>query len=113
VRRYTLRLDGFVSIKAPLSGGELVTRPVTFTGRSLTVNFATSAAGDLRVELQDSDGSPLPGFTLEDADPAFGDAIERTLHWRAGSDVSSLAGRPVRLRFVLRDADLYAFRFVP
>jgi hypothetical protein len=113
VRRYTLRLDGFVSINAPLSGGELVTRPVTFTGRSLTVNFATSAAGDLRVELQDADGSPLPGFTLEDADPAFGDAIERTFHWRAGSDVSSLAGRPVRLRFVLRDADLYAFRFVP
>ncbi|MBM3866727.1 MAG: hypothetical protein FJ381_12720 [Verrucomicrobia bacterium] len=113
VRRYTLRLDGFVSINAPMSGGELVTRSITFTGRSLTVNFATSAAGDLRAELQDADGRPLPGFTLEESDPAFGDAIERTLHWKAGSDVSALAGRPVRLRFVLRDADLYAFRFAP
>ena len=28
LRRYTYRIDGFVSMQAPLSGGEFVTRPV-------------------------------------------------------------------------------------
>ena len=113
LRRYTLRLDGFVSIHAPMSGGELVTKPFTFTGRRLTLNFASSAAGDIRVELQDASGRPIPGFALADAEPMFGDAIERTVHWKSGSDVGAWAGKPVRLRFVLRDADLYALRFAP
>ena len=28
-------------------------------------------------------------------------------------DVGALAGRPVRLRFVMRDARLYSFQFLP
>ncbi len=111
LRRYTLRLDGFVSIYAPMKGGELLTKPLTFTGAKLAMNFASSAAGSIRVELQDPDGKPIPGFTLEDSEEHFGDAIERVVHWKAGSDVSSLAGKSVRLRFALRDAHLYAIQF--
>jgi hypothetical protein len=111
VRRYTLRLDGFVSVSAPMSGGELVTKPLTFTGSKLTLNFATSAAGDIRVEIQDAGGKPLPGFALDDCPPTFGDAIERAVTWKNGGDVSALAGKPVRLRFALKDADLYSFKF--
>lgn len=112
IRRYTLRLDGFVSVNAGWEGGELVTRPLTFDGSRLTMNFATSAAGRIRVELQAADGQPLPGFTLEDCEEVFGDATERTVAWKSGSDVSRLAGTPVRLRFELQDADLYSFRFL-
>lgn len=112
LRRYTLRLDGFVSVSAPMSGGELVTKPFTFIGNKLTLNFATSAAGDLRVEIQDANGKPLPGFALDDCPPIFGDAIERAVTWKNGGDVSALVGKPVRLRFTLKDADLYAFQFV-
>lgn len=111
IRRYTLRLDGFVSMNAPLSGGELITHPVSFSGDRLTINFASSAAGDVCVEIQDAAGNPLPGFALEECPPLFGDALERTVTWQQGSDVGSLAGQAVRLRFVLRDADLYSFRF--
>lgn len=111
LRRYTLRLDGFVSIHAPMSGGELVTKPFTFTGKSLTMNFATSAAGGVKVEIQDAEGQPIPGFTLSDCEEHFGDALERTVVWKNGTDVSSLAGKSVRLRFTLKDADLYAIRF--
>lgn len=111
LRRYTLRLDGFVSINAPLSGGELITKPLAFAGDTLTLNFATSAAGDIRIEIQDATGTPIPGFTLDDCSPVFGDAIERTVTWKNGRDVGKLAGKSVRLRFVLRDADLYSFRF--
>lgn len=111
LRRYSLRLDGFVSINAPLSGGELVTKPLTFTGKTLSLNFATSAAGDLRIEIQDANGQPIPGYALDECAEVFGDSLNRRVTWKSGSDVSSLAGKPVRLRFVLRDVDLFSFRF--
>jgi hypothetical protein len=111
LRRYTLRLDGFVSVAAPAAGGELFTRPFTFTGNRLLLNFSSSAAGGLEVEIQAPDGSACPGFALGDCQPVFGDAIERLVTWKTGPDVGSLAGKPVRLRFRLKDADLFAFRF--
>ena len=112
LRRYTLRLDGFVSIRAPMAGGELITKPMTFTGSRLSLNFATSAAGSLRVEIQDDSGKPLPGFALADSESHLGDTIERHATWKGGQDVGALAGKAVRLRFVLRDADLYSLRFI-
>lgn len=111
VRRYTLRLDGFVSIEAPQAGGLLVTRPVVFTGRALELNVATSAAGSVRVELQSPDGSPVAGHTFAEADDLYGDTVARTVTWQGQHDVHQLAGRPVRLAFRLADADLYSFRF--
>lgn len=113
LRRYTLRLDGFVSVNAPLSGGELVTRPLVFQGDQLHLNFATSAAGSIRVEIQDAQGRPLPGFGLAECYELFGDTVDRVVRWKSGSSVRKLAGKVVRLRFVLRDADLYSFRFAP
>lgn len=71
----------------------------------------TSAAGDIRVEIQDVAGKPQPGFALGECPPVFGDTIERMIAWKSESDVSKLAGQTVRLRFVLSDADLYSFRF--
>jgi hypothetical protein len=75
-RRYTLRTDGFMSIHAPLDGGEILTKPLVFEGKKLILNFATSAAGEIKVELQDAHGTPIPGFTLADAKPLIGDAIK-------------------------------------
>jgi hypothetical protein len=109
--RYVLRADGFASVHAPFRGGELVTKPFTFTGSKLEVNFETSAAGGLRVEIQDEGGKPFPGFALTDCPETIGDEIDRIVSWSAGTDVGSLAGKAVRLRFVLRDADLYSLRF--
>lgn len=111
-RRYTIRIDGFVSVHAPLRGGELITRPLVFAGKRLVLNFSTSAAGTVQVELQTPEGQPLEGFTLSDCHLVFGDELDRVVSWTGGSDVSALAGRPIRVRFVLRDADLYSFQFV-
>ena len=114
LRRHTIRLDGFVSVQAPASGGELVTRPLVFSGGELTLNFSASAAGSVRVEiLQDEEDLPLKGYTLDDCREVLGDDLERRVVWGENSDVSHLAGIPVRLRFQMRDADLYAFRFRP
>ncbi|WP_236974178.1 hypothetical protein [Membranihabitans maritimus] len=111
LRRYTLRIDGFVSIYAPMNGGEVVTKPLVFKGDNLNINFSSSAAGEILVELLDEKGQPIPGFGLSECDPVFGDAIERTVSWKGRINVSAIAGKPVKLRFVLKDADLYSFQF--
>ena len=89
----------------------MTTKPLRFSGNRLAINYSTSAAGGVRVEIQDADGKPIPGFALEDCPEIIGDQIERTVSWKQGSDLSALAGQPIRLRFVLQDADLFAFQF--
>ncbi|MDA0834500.1 MAG: hypothetical protein O3A29_14575 [Planctomycetota bacterium] len=111
LRRYSLRTDGFVAATAPYTGGELITKPFIFSGNELELNFATSAAGSIRVEIQTVDGQPIEGFSADDAVETIGNEIDRTVHWNSGSDVSSLAAKPVRLRFVMHDAELFSFRF--
>lgn len=113
ITRYRLRLDGFASVHAPYAGGELITKPFRFTGRTLEINFASSAAGGVRVELQTPEGQPIAGRTLADAREMIGDELARRVGWRGGEDLGEFAGRPVRLRVVMRDADLYSLRFVP
>lgn len=110
-RRYALRIDGFVSVNAPLDTGEFITHPLQFTGAELEINYSTSAAGQLRVEVQDVDGKAIPGFSLEDCEPIYGDHIARTVRWNDASDVSALAGKPIRIRFEASDADLYSLKF--
>lgn len=106
------RLDGFVSADAPYEGGEMTTPPIVFGGQRLELNLDCSAAGDARVEILNADGDPIEGFTLAQADLLQGNALRRIVTWRGSDDVSRLAGRPVRLRFVMRSAKLYAFQFV-
>ncbi len=109
--RGTVRTDGFVSVNAPYHGGEMVTKPFTFEGSRLVLNASTSAAGSIRVEMQDADGRPLPGLTLADCPEIYGDELELPVPWPPQARLSGWAGTPVRLRFVMRDADLYAMRF--
>ncbi len=112
LRRYSLRVDGFVSLHAPLIGGELITKPLIFSGSQLKLNVSTSAAGTVRIEIQDVNGQPFPGFALGDCQEVYGDDLQRTVVWAKTADLSALAGRAVRLRFEISDADLYSYRFV-
>ena len=110
-RRYTLRLDGFVSVNASMKGGEVITKPIVFEGRMLELNFSSSAAGSIQVEIQDENGRPIPGYTLADCPEIFGDSVNRMTSWKHGSDISGLKGKTICLRFALKDADLFAFKF--
>jgi hypothetical protein len=112
IRRYTLREDGFVSAHAGRGGGVLVTKPITFDGDRLEVNYATSAAGVVRVGIQDADGRPIEGYSAAACEDLIGDEIDTTITWRGDPDVGALADRQVRLRFELEEADLYSFRFL-
>ena len=111
LRRGTLRLDGFVSVNARWAGGEFVTHPLSFEGSELVINHSTSAAGSIRVEVQNEDGRPLDGFAMQDCQEIFGDEIERVVDWGSGSGLGALAGKTIRLRFAMQDADLYAVQF--
>ena len=111
LERYSLRLDGFASLHAGYDGGEMVTKPFTFSGDELEINYATSAAGSIRVELQDESGRPLPGYTLAEAREIIGDQISRTVTWTDGPSVAKLQGKTIRLRVVLADADLFSLQF--
>ena len=109
-RRYSIRMDGFVSVNAPLTGGEIVTRPLVFAGDVLELNVSTSAAGRVRAELQSLDGKPIPGFSLDDCVDVVGDRIDFPVRWKQDALIGKLAGQPVRLRLAISDADVYAFR---
>lgn len=130
LRRFTVRLDGFVSMQASSIGGEFTTKllclgkldspsansAATEGGRhkfetALVINFATSAAGSIRCEIQNETREPLPGYALSDCDEIYGDSVERAVTWRGKADMAALAGSAVRLRFVMQDADLYSIRF--
>ncbi|MBN1819051.1 MAG: hypothetical protein JW828_16955 [Sedimentisphaerales bacterium] len=111
IRRYTCRIDGFVSLRAGFTGGRVITKPLLFAGDVLRMNFSTSAAGSVQVEIQDINGKAVPGFGLADCPEMYGDAIEKEVAWKSGGDVGTLAGRPIRIHFILRDADVFAFGF--
>lgn len=111
LRRFVYRVDGFVSLHGGPDGGRLVTKVLSFRGNRLQLNYRTSETGQVRVELQNEDGAPVPGFSLADCQPLTGDAVDRNVTWRSGSDVSSLIGKPVRVCFDVRDADVFAWKF--
>ncbi len=111
VRRFTFRMDGFVSVRAAAAGGSLLTKPLRFSGKHLTINAVTAATGQIRVELVDTAGAAIPGLSLDDCQPFRGDAIEHTVAWKDDHALANWAGKPIRLRFELRDADLFALRF--
>jgi hypothetical protein len=80
------------------------------------LNYATAAAGSIQVEIQDAGGNPLAGFALQDSIPIWGDEIEGVARWRRADNrdrdqLRRVAGMPVRLRFVMTDADLFSLRF--
>ncbi|MGE3315274.1 MAG: hypothetical protein AB7O26_09170 [Planctomycetaceae bacterium] len=105
------RLDGFVSADADHLGGHLRTPEIVFRGSALRLNIDTGAMGTAFVEIQDEHGRPIPGYTMADCEEIGGNYIDQRVYWKGKSDVSSLAGKPVRLRINLKRAKLYAFQF--
>lgn len=104
--RYALRLDGFYSWRCDYTPGQILTKPIIFDGDAMSINFATSCAGFVRIRLLDAEGKALEGY---DSGCLFGDSIERNVQFEKPLDV--LAGQTIRMEFSMKDADLYSFRF--
>ena len=82
---------------------------MTIDGSRLSLNLSTSASGFAKVVLLDEAGKELPGFGESDANELVGDAIDITAAWKNAPRLESLKSRTVRIKFLLRDADLYSF----
>jgi hypothetical protein len=115
LRRYSLRMDGFVSINAPMKGGKLISKPIRFSGSKMSLNFSSSARGGIRVGFTDKEGKPLAGYSFNDCPWIYGDSLTRRVEWVQSDEiidnVDSITGQPVKLVFELKDADLYSFKF--
>ncbi|MCR5457759.1 MAG: hypothetical protein K6F14_06755 [Clostridiales bacterium] len=106
--RYQIRKDGFACYT---SGGDekvLVTKPIVFKGNNLHLNFETSAYGSIYVSILDEAGNEISdGESVE----VFGNNIDRRVVFDNGFDLSSVEGKPIRIRFRMKDAKLYSMKF--
>ena len=111
----TLRRDGFVSMRAGNKEGFLTTEKLSFDGKYFFVNADVKAKGaQLKVELLDADGNPIPGFTKRDCVVMRGaDKTKQLITWKGKQDLTELHGRTIRAKFYLTRGDLYAFWISP
>ena len=101
-----LRLDGFVSLDAEAEG-TIVTKPFMLNGGHPYVN-AEVGKGELRAEMLDAETmKPLPGLSVQQCIPLNGDHLCARIAWKGQPRL--VHEKAVRLRFVLRQAKLYAF----
>ena len=108
-----LRRDGFVSYSSSGGAGELLTVPVVFSGSHLFVNV-DCPEGELKVEVLDADTlMPLPELSLGNCRAVREDKTMVEIKWKGVKDISALAGKNVRFRFVLENGDLYSFWVSP
>ena len=102
----TLRLDGFVSLKAGKEGGQVTTKTLELSD-SLTVN--ADVRGELRVEIVGEQGRAIKGFSETDCDPIRSDSTNHVVTWNGKSNLRALRKKPVRLKFIMRDGNLFSF----
>ncbi len=108
----TLRKDGFASLDAGRTPGEILTRKLVGAAGPLHLNYQCRPGGSIKVEVLDEDGRPLPGYTRDDCPPLDGDNISETVTWRSHKELPA-GPSPLRLRFILQDASLYSFNAGP
>jgi hypothetical protein len=106
----TLRTDGFARLRAGRQKGKVLTKPIVAHGQQLYLNFATSAAGTVRIDVLNTEGKAIEGFSGRAAAKLFGDSVHHPVKWSKKRNWSELAGRTIRLRFSLTEADLYALQ---
>lgn len=106
----TLPRDRYVAWQDGTAEGVLRTVPLRLSGQELHLNL-DAARGATRVALLGLDGSPLPGYSLEDCLPLTADGLDQVVQWRGSSDLSALNGEMVRLLFALRHSALYTWEY--
>jgi len=104
-----LRRDGFASLDAGAKPGLVVTRPLTFGGKTLLLNADIAPGGHVRVALQDVSGKIVAPYTLGGCKPVTGDVLEARVSWAGRRIIRNTAGKSLRLVFELKKAKLYSF----
>jgi hypothetical protein len=102
-----VKRDRYVARRSGEKGGTLTTPLVTLDGKQLTLN-ADAQGGEVRVQVRDTSGQPIPGLSFADCQPVTDDSMNAPLRWKSKS-LADVAGKPVRLEFALKNASLFAF----
>jgi hypothetical protein len=102
-----LRRDGFASMDGG-ANGELLTRPVRFSGRHLFVN-ATAGKGSVEAEIVEGRGRVIQGFERANSVAVKADGTRLALGWKKRKDLAGEAEQEVSIRFFVRNASLYSF----
>ncbi|MCC7086670.1 MAG: hypothetical protein IT427_16850 [Pirellulales bacterium] len=89
--------------------GSLQTAPFVLQGSTLLINGIVPANGSLQVELLDEFDKVISGFDQATCRPIEGDSLALTVAWEHGR-MSSLQGRVVSLRFLLKGSQLFGYR---
>jgi hypothetical protein len=106
-----VRQEGFASLTTGAEGATLVTRPLRAAGGALHVNAAVRPGGELRVEVQDAAGNPLDGFGTTDGAAIRADGVRLAVRWGDRASDPAWSQRDIKLKFTLRDAELFGFVF--
>lgn len=104
-----LRLDGFVSLDADGTEGEVTTKTLEAAGDGLYLNVDVKTGGAAKIEVLGADDTAIPSFGLADCAELEGNGVRQQVNWHGGAAWESLAGRAVKLRIRLTNASLYAF----
>ena len=106
----TLRRDGFVALRAGNQPGIVITKPFKLIGDRLSVNV-DAGMGEIRVEVLDVHGQPIPGYTGNNAPRVSGvNDLTWQPRWKSVSNLAALRNQVIRLKFTLQNARLYAFQ---
>jgi len=106
------RIDGLLSLRNEGDdGGVITTKAIIFEGKTMRINTNINNGGSLKVEFLDEDNEPIPGFTKLMALPIHGNKYAATIKWKNGGDLSTLAGKKIKVRFYLTRGDLYSYWF--
>jgi len=105
-----LRRDGFASVSAGPGLGWVLTEPFECPGGALYVN-ADATSGELSVAVVEADGYHEPYFAKVRCAALDGDGCAQRVTWYERANLDELKGKVVRLKFYLRQADLFSFWF--
>lgn len=104
------RRDGFASLDTG-SNGVITTKKLLMEGGKRLVLNADASEGQILVELLNSAGNPISGFTKDDCDPINTDSVSHTVSWNGNKDISSLEGRVVKVKIYAENSSIYSFGF--
>ena len=110
-----LRKDGYASLFANLyRQGIVTTRPLISLGSRLSINARCGTGGSIRAEVLNRDGQILGSCNVDRSDAFEADSTDHTMTWNGDPSIPAGRGQNLywrKLRFYLRNAELYSFRF--
>ncbi|MEO5803724.1 MAG: hypothetical protein ABIR24_09345, partial [Verrucomicrobiota bacterium] len=105
-----MQRDRYVAREAGAEQGMITTPLVELSGKTFTLNV-NARGGEVRVQIVDRKNKPIKDFTFADCAVIDRDGVSESVRWKQHSNLSPLAGKPLKLQIQMRAAKLYALQF--